>query len=88
MLQQTLLENVMNTDINPSFVLTTVLVFILDKSLKKYFLYSNDKFMDLDKQVWANGVDPDQTTSSLIRVYTGCYSVCIFWMHYSMENAH
>ena len=31
----------------------------------------------LDRQVWANSVDPDQR-SSLIRVYTVCNSICIF----------
>ena len=36
-----------------------------------------------DRQVWPNSADPDQT-ASLIRVYTVCYFVCIFWMHYSM----
>ena len=42
------------------------------------YWYRNDpKFL-----VWANSVDPDR--SSLIRVYTICHSVCIFWMHYSM----
>ena len=35
------------------------------------------------QQGWANSIDPDQT-SSLIRVYTVCHSVCIFSMHYSM----
>ena len=27
-------------------------------------------------------------TSSLIRVYTVCYSVCIVWTHYSMVEPH
>ena len=41
-------------------------------------IYGNDpKF--LHRQVWANSVDPD-----LIRVYTVCHSVCIYWMHYSV----
>ena len=41
-----------------------------------------------DRQVWANSADPDQTAprSSLIRVYTVCNSLCIFWMHYSKKN--
>ena len=26
--------------------------------------------------------------SSLIRVYTVCHSVCIFWTHYSMTEPH
>ena len=29
-----------------------------------------------DRQVWANSVDPDQ---SLIKVYTVCNSVYVFW---------
>ena len=36
-----------------------------------------------DRQVCANSVDPDQR-SSLIRIYTICHSIYIFWMHYSM----
>ena len=39
-----------------------------------------------DRQVWANSADPDQTAPSLIRVYTVCNSLCIFWMHYSKER--
>ena len=35
-----------------------------------------------DRQVWAKGVDPDE--SSLIRVYTVCHSICTFWTHYSI----
>ena len=47
-------------------------------------MYRNDpKF--LDRQVWANRVDPDQT---LVRVCTVCYSVCIYWTHYSIVNLH
>ena len=37
-----------------------------------------------DRQVWANSADPDR--SSLIRVYTVCNSIYIFWMHYSKER--
>ena len=37
-----------------------------------------------DGQAWANSADPDQTRSSLIRVYTVCHSACTIWMHYSM----
>ena len=36
----------------------------------------------LDRLVWANSTDPDR--SSLIRVFTFCNTVRIFWMHYSM----
>ena len=54
--------------------------------LHAYFLksYQNDpKFSD--RQVLANSADPDQTApSSLIRVYTVCHSVCIFWTHFSV----
>ena len=32
-----------------------------------------------DRQVWANGADPDQTV---------CHSVCIVWTHYSMVEPH
>ena len=39
-----------------------------------------------DRQVWANSADPDQTAPSLIRVYTVCNSLCIFWMHYPKET--
>ena len=39
-----------------------------------------------DRQVWANSADPDQTACSLIRVYTVCSSLCIFWMHYSKKT--
>ena len=48
----------------------------------KIILYHNDpKF--LDKQVLANSADPDQR-SSLIRVFTVCYSICIFLTKYPM----
>ena len=52
------------------------------------FRYRNiPKFSD--RQVWANSVDPDQTAPrSLIRVYTVCNSLCIFWMHYSTEKSY
>ena len=47
--------------------------------------YRNDpKFSD--GQVLANSADPDR--SSLIRVYTVCNSVCIFWMHDSKVEPH
>ena len=52
-------------------------------SFKRY--HSVPKFSD--RQVWANSVDPDQTPS-LIRVYTVCHSVCIFWARYSMVEPH
>ena len=39
-----------------------------------------------DRQVWANSADPDKTAPSLIRVYTVCNFLCIFWMHYSKEK--
>ena len=45
--------------------------------------YRNDpKFSD--RYVWANGADPDQPAplSSLIRVFTVCYSICIFLTKY------
>ena len=45
------------------------------------FYNSIPKFSD--RQVWESSVGPDQI-SSLIRVYTVCHSVCIFWTHYSM----
>ena len=35
-----------------------------------------------DRQVWANSADPDQTAPLLIRVYTVCHSIHIFWTHY------
>ena len=37
----------------------------------------------MDRQVWANSTVPDQTApeSGLIRVYTICQSIYIFWMH-------
>ena len=35
--------------------------------------------------VWANSAGQDQR-SSLIRVYTVCNSLCIFWIHYSKET--
>ena len=39
----------------------------------------------LDRQVWANSVDPEQTAcswrNSLIRAYTVCHFACIYWMH-------
>ena len=39
--------------------------------------YLNDpKF--LDRQIWANSVDPDQEG------FTVCHSVCTFWTHSSM----
>ena len=45
--------------------------------------FSNDpKFSD--RQVWTNSADPDQTAprSSLIRVFTVCYSIGIFLTKY------
>ena len=43
-------------------------------------VYRNEpKFSD--RQIWANSVGPDQ--SSLIRIYSVCNSVCLFWTHYS-----
>ena len=52
------------------------------------FSYRNDpKFSD--RYAWSNSADPNQTTrSSLIRIYTVCHSVCIFWTHYSMVEPH
>ena len=46
-----------------------------------------------DREVWENSVDPDHTAptfqrSSLIRVYTVCHSVCIFWMCCPMVKSH
>ena len=42
----------------------------------------------LDRLVWPNSRDPDQTESdprsSLIRVNTVCHSICMFWIHDSM----
>ena len=44
--------------------------------------YHNDsKFSD--NLALASSVNPDQT-APLIKVYTVCCSVCIFWMHYSV----
>ena len=41
---------------------------------------------------WQTGLGkkcyPRPNWSSLIRVYTVCHSVCIFWTHYSMEEPH
>ena len=48
------------------------------------WFYQYHKF--LDRQIWENSADPDQTAPSLIRVYTVCNSLCIFWMHYSKEK--
>ena len=49
--------------------------------------YCNDyKFSD--RHVWANSVDPDETAPSLIRVYTVCQSVCIFWTYYSVVKRY
>ena len=44
--------------------------------------HKNSKYWDI--YVWANSVDSDQTVlrSSLIRIYTVCHSVYIFWRHY------
>ena len=48
--------------------------------------YSTDsKF--LARQVWADSVDADQT-ARLIRVYTICHSVCIFWTQYSQVKQY
>ena len=48
------------------------------------FVYSLNRYDPKfsDRQVWANLVDPDQT-SPLIWVYTVCHSVCMFWMPFS-----
>ena len=35
----------------------------------------------LDRQVWSN-------RRSLIRVYTVCHSICIFWTHYSIVKQY
>ena len=42
-----------------------------------------------DRQFGANSADPDQTAprGSLIRVYTVCDFLCIFWMHYCQEKS-
>ena len=37
----------------------------------------------LHRQVWANCVDPNQTATSN-RVYAVCFSIGIFWAHYSV----
>ena len=47
----------------------------------------------LDSRVWTNSVDPDQTSTApsgavVIRVYTVCHSVCIFWTHHSVVKRH
>ena len=42
----------------------------------------------LDRQVWPNSVDPNHSRSNLIRVYTVCHSICIFWTHKSMVKPH
>ena len=52
----------------------------------KYSYRNDPKFSD--GYAWANSADPDQTRSSLIRVYTVCHSVCIVWTHYSMVEPH
>ena len=60
--------------------------------LIELLLPGNQKYLNFpkfsDRQVWANSADPDQTApkGSLIRVYTVCNSLCIFWMHYSKET--
>ena len=38
----------------------------------------------LDRQAWANSVDPDQTS---FRFYTVCHSVSLFWIHFSVVKA-
>ena len=54
--------------------------------LRQEVQYRNEsKFSD--RYAWANSADPDQT-APLIRVYTVCHSVCIFWTHYSMVEPH
>ena len=56
------------------------------KQLKSYHQYHKNPKIS-DGQIWATSADPDQTAprSSLIRVYTVCNSLCIFWMHNSKE---
>ena len=52
-----------------------------DLSLHWVLIYRNfPKFSD--RQVWANSAE----RSSLIRVYTVCDSLCIFWIHYSKDT--
>ena len=45
--------------------------------------YCNDQKF-LDRQDWANSVNPGQTTPDLIKVYTVCHSFCSFWTCLSM----
>ena len=45
-------------------------------------LYHTDPTFSDTRKVWANSVDLD--LSSLIKVYTDCHSVYIFWIHYWM----
>ena len=54
-----------------------------DFSFQEQRNYRNDLNLS-DRQAWANSIDPDR----LIRVYTVCHSVCIFWTHNSMENPY
>ena len=49
-----------------------------------YEYHNYPKFAD--RQVWENSVDPDR--SNLIRVYTVCHYVRIFWVHDSMVKVH
>ena len=54
-------------------------------TLSRLLLYYRNDPKFSDRQVWANSADPDQTAplsdyskrSSLIRVSTVCYSICI-----------
>ena len=56
-----------------------------DRRGKTKTIYRNvPKFSD--RQIWTNSANPDQTAPNLIRVFTVCNSLCIFWMHYSKEK--
>ena len=69
---------------NPKFIQISVSLRSFHiSSLFNKLRHNDPKFSD--RQAWANSADPDQTApwSSLIRVYTVCNFLCIFWTHYS-----
>ena len=41
-----------------------------------------------DRPVWADSVDPDQSASLLISVYSVSHSICVFWTQYSKVEPH
>ena len=64
-----------------------VCVYSPQESLQTQHPYHIDpKFSE--RQVLGSSVDPDQTAPEIWSGSTVCYSICVFWKHYSMVKPH